>query len=346
MRFERVALVILVVWGLGSAWSCAGETGPEADAGGAGVVAVWDGGEVGAEELDSRAGAELLGARQQLYDAQVSVARDLAVERVIDQRAEAAGEDRDAYRERLVSEAVEPPTDEQVAQLVQQHRSRLPEDDEQARARVVEVLQRRAREAAEQDVERQLLDEAGFRVLIDPPRADVAVSDQDMTRGPADAPVRIVEFTDYQCPYCGRAQETLKQVKDTYGDQVRFVFKDLPLKMHPSARMAAEAARCAGDQGAFWELHDWLFDHAAEISRESVLQAAADLGLDADALAACLDEGRHTEAVDASIEQAERLGVSSTPSFFVNGRLVRGAQPFEVFAEIIDDELARAGVAE
>lgn len=345
---ERLALAILLVFTAGSVSSCAqGADSSSADAGPAGgMIAVWDGGEIDDRTVEEAAGGKLLEARQQLYDARVAAARKVAVERVLKQRAEAAGKDPKTLREELVAAAVESPDDEAIAKILEQYRGQLPDDDEQARARVRQVLEGRAKQKAQRDVESRLLRESGFRILLEPPRVDVAIFDEDMTRGPEDAAVRIVEFTDYQCPYCGRAQATLDELKESYGDKLQFVFKDLPLDMHPNARMAAEAARCAGEQGAFWELHDWLFENARQISRESILQAATDLELDSEELAACLDEGRHTAPVDATVAQAKRLGVASTPTFYVNGRMVRGAQPYEAFAEIVEDELSRAGSAQ
>jgi len=133
-------------------------------------------------------------------------------------------------------------------------------------------------------------------------------------------------------------------VAQTYGSKVRLVWKDFPLmSIHPQAFKASEAAHCAGDQGKYWEYHDRLFDNQKAMDVDSLKKHAAALGLDAAAFDACLDSGKHAPRVRAGLEAGMRLGVSSTPSVFINGRLLTGAQPFEAFQAVIDDELQRAG---
>jgi protein-disulfide isomerase len=182
------------------------------------------------------------------------------------------------------------------------------------------------------------------RVLLDAPRYPVS-ADDDPARGPANAPVTIIEFSDFQCPFCSRAVPTLKQVEQRYGDKVRIVFRDLPLvSIHKDAAKAAEAATCAHEQGKFWELHDRMFENQAQLGVEDLKKHAAALGLAAEPFAKCLDSGKHTEEWQKDIRAAEQVGVSSTPAFLVNGRLLTGAQPLEAFVEVIDEELQRAGL--
>ena len=161
------------------------------------------------------------------------------------------------------------------------------------------------------------------------------------SRGPEDAPITIVEFSDFQCPFCRRFyQDTYQPLLDAYPDQIRFVYRHLPLtSIHPDAFPAAVASMCANEQDAFWPYHDLLFGSEL-LGREAYLQYAADLQLDTTAFEACLDSDRYNEAIQADSDFAINLGVNSTPTFFINGLAVIGAQPINVFQQIIDKELA------
>lgn len=171
-------------------------------------------------------------------------------------------------------------------------------------------------------------------------RIDVS-EDDDPALGPADAPVTIIEFSDYQCPYCNRVETTLKQVFETYGDQVRLVYRDYPLPFHTFAQKAAEAAECAEDQGKFWEFHDKLFENQQSINTENMKQWAKDLGLDSTKFDDCLDSGKYASEVQKDFEDGQAAGVSGTPTFFINGQKLVGAQPFTAFKSIIDGELSK-----
>jgi protein-disulfide isomerase len=200
---------------------------------------------------------------------------------------------------------------------------------------------RRERRAA---FTRELREKYDVKVLLEPYRVSLAVGDAPV-RGNPRAPVTVVEFSDFQCPYCGQARPTVMRVLHTYGDKVRWVFRHFPLGFHSQARKAGEAAVCAGDQGHFWEMHDRLFAHQDQLDVPDLKKHAAALGLDTAAFDACLDSGRHAALVEEDSEEGARLGVSGTPAFFIDGRPLVGAQPFDAFADIIDDELARVGDA-
>jgi protein-disulfide isomerase len=169
------------------------------------------------------------------------------------------------------------------------------------------------------------------------------VGEFDPFLGPEDALVTIVEFSDFECPFCQRHfQQVFPRLQSEYGDQVRFVYRDFPLNsIHPNAAPAAEAALCALEQDAFWPYHDLLFGGTLELNRASYESYAASLGMDVDAFIVCLDDGRYTEEVERDLEVGIETGVSSTPTFFINGIGLVGAQPFEVFQQIIDYELER-----
>jgi protein-disulfide isomerase len=171
-------------------------------------------------------------------------------------------------------------------------------------------------------------------------RVDVS-TDDDPSIGPADAPVTIIEFSDYQCPYCQVwYKQVYQQLLASYPNKIRFVYRDLPLPMHPEAIPAAEAAECADEQGAYWKYHDALFTQQNGLNRAAYEQYAADLGLDTKAFVACLDSHRYQAEIQADASDATRVGISGTPSFVVNGRILIGALPFSEFKAVIDEELA------
>jgi len=182
-------------------------------------------------------------------------------------------------------------------------------------------------------------------VMVDPYRVDFDNQGQPVF-GPADAPITLVEFSDFECPYCGGFAATLDKVKDAYEGKIRLVYRQFPLtQIHPNALKAAEASLCADEQGRFWELHDAMFAEQAMLSEGDLKRKAGRLGLDQAAFDACLDTGKFAERVAADLSVGQRLGIDGTPAVFINGRpLVGGAVPFEMLVEMIDDELARQGL--
>lgn len=159
--------------------------------------------------------------------------------------------------------------------------------------------------------------------------------------GPDDAPITIVEFSDFQCPFCRRFHDdTYQALLDAYPGQIRFVYRNLPLtSIHPSAMPAAVASLCANDQNMYWEFHEKLFS-SETLDEATYIQYATDLGIDVDQFTACLSSGKHDEFIQADINFSLDLGVQSTPTFFVNGLAIVGAQPLANFSQLIDKELA------
>jgi protein-disulfide isomerase len=164
--------------------------------------------------------------------------------------------------------------------------------------------------------------------------------------GPEDAAVTIVEFSDFECPFCSRAYETVNEVKELYGDDVKVVFKNFPLSFHDNAQKAAEASECAFDQDMFWEMHDMLFENQDALTVEDLKAYAEELGMDTETFNECLDSGAKEEAVEEDFNAGTEVGVTGTPAFFINGRELIGAQPLEAFQAIIDNELAPEEVVE
>jgi protein-disulfide isomerase len=174
------------------------------------------------------------------------------------------------------------------------------------------------------------------------PGAHYAVkTDGAPVRGPANAKITLVEFLDFQCPFCSRVQPTLAQIQKTYGDKVRIVFKHLPLRIHAQAPGAAAAAEAAHSQDKFWEMHDLMFANQRDLGDAKYQEWARQLGLDMDRFQKDLKSPAVGQRIEADSQEAAKLGVSGTPAFFINGRYVSGAQPFDAFKKVIDEELTK-----
>ena len=178
-----------------------------------------------------------------------------------------------------------------------------------------------------------------MRIALAPPEAEVAL-DNAPRRGPQDAPVVIVEFADYECPYCQQIHPELKKLQAEFAGKVAVAFKDFPLPMHAHAEKAAEATRCAAEQGKFWDFHDLLFDNAPKFDPAQLKEHARTLKLDAPRFDQCLDAGEQAAAVRKDFAEGQRLGLTGTPSFFINGHYLTGAAKYNTLREIVEQQLA------
>jgi protein-disulfide isomerase len=191
------------------------------------------------------------------------------------------------------------------------------------------------KQAEEEAKEKEELEESfknPYKPLID---------DKTRIRGDKSAPITIVEYSDFQCPYCREVESSLRQVLKKYGDQVRLVYMDFPLAFHQHAMEAAIAARCADEQGQFWPYHDALLESPSSLSTPALKTTAAELGLDSVTFGSCLDERKFEANVVADRTQGESIGAKGTPYFVVGSRSMSGAQPLSAFESVIDEQLRR-----
>jgi protein-disulfide isomerase len=309
------------------------------------VVATAGGASITLAEVDERAmrqSAANFGSMklsQAIYEARRAILEDLIGDKLLDQEAKARGIETAKLVEQEIGGNVAPVTDADIAAWYQANPQRVQGATlEQVRAPIRSVLLRERTSSAYQQYVDRLKSKTTVRILLEPPREKVAVADSQ-SRGPAAAPIELIEFSDFQCPYCLRAHPTLNQVLNTYGDRIRFVYRHYPLPSHPNARPAAEASECASEQGKFWAYHDRLFADPGKLSDADLKRTAADLGLDSARFNSCVDSRKYQARVDADIKDGNDAGVSGTPAFFINGRMLSGAQPFEAFKQIIDEEL-------
>jgi predicted DsbA family dithiol-disulfide isomerase len=236
------------------------------------------------------------------------------------------------------------PSREEVSAFYEKNQVRFPGPKEQAladaRQRLMDASRARYRDA----LLRRLKREYGFKSFLEPLRTDIATAGHP-SRGPDNAPVTIVEFSDFECPFCGALFPTIKALEKSYPETVRVVYRQFPLtNIHPYAMKAAEASLCAHEQGRFWQMHDSLFGFQQDLTVSSLKLRATELNLDTAAFGECLDSGRQAARIKTDMAEGAKAGVSGTPTLFVNGRILLGNQPTELRA-LIEDELQRRATA-
>jgi predicted DsbA family dithiol-disulfide isomerase len=279
------------------------------------------------------------GEAAKLYEVRAQGAENLIAQRLVEAEAKKAGLDADGLLEAEAQKRTSVP-DAEVERFYEEHKASFGDRPVDAvKQQIREHLERRrAPEAAREYVD-SLRQNAEVAVLLERPRTQV--EPVGPSRGPADAPITIVEFSDYQCPFCRRVEPTVHEVLKRNEGKVRFVFRHFPLdRIHPQARGASEAAACADEQGKFWEYHAELFAENAQLDRPGLDAVAQKTGLDATAFKTCMDERKTQALVQKDVDAGSAAGVSGTPAFFINGIPLRGALPAEDFQRVIDEELA------
>jgi protein-disulfide isomerase len=273
-----------------------------------------------------------------------SKVKQLALDVMVEKEAKEKG----VAKEQLIADATKaaPVADAEVDSFYEQNKAQIPPTVTKAQAlpKVRQYLEQQRQNEARTTFYAALEAKYKAEYLLEPDRVSVdAASYKAPVQGAVAAPVTIVEFSDFQCPFCSRLVPTLKQVEQKYGDKVKVVFRQYPLNIHENAPKAAEAALCANDQGKFWELHDAMFADQSGLAVGGLKFKAMNIaGLKAEEFNACLDSGKHADEVKKDVAAGTAAGVSSTPAMFVNGRLISGAVPLADITKVIDDELKRS----
>jgi len=342
ITFMKRALFLAAILSLFACSSAPAQSGSE-------VAAKVGSRSITTKELDDRWGKDdpvnQTETTQKLYDGRRAALEAIIADTVIADAAKAKNMAPDAFETAEVGKRIKPVTDADVGAFYQQNVNQMQGRSLEVMSPAINrFLTEQRREEARQALITELRKTGPtVAMMFDAPRRTVEVEATDPTTGDKSAPITLVEFADFQCPYCGRVAPTIKKVQEKYGDKVRLVWKDFPLtQIHPQAFKAGEAAHCAGDQGKYWEYHDRLFANQQSLMPDDLKKHAEAIGLDAGKFASCLDMSKYGERVRDGVAQGTRLGVNSTPMFYVNGRILSGAQPYEAFAAVIDEELAKA----
>lgn len=306
----------------------------------AAVLATVDGKNITEADIANAIAGQMTQINNQIYTAKKRALDALIAEQLLDQEAKKLGISREQLLQQEVNAKVQPPTDAEIQQAYDSVKARLQNKTlDEVKPQITQQLQAGKLQQRQQAYIQSLRKGASITMALKPPVVNIAL-DGAPVRGNPNAPVTVVEFSDFQCPFCARAHTTLVQVRETYKDQIKIVYKDFPLPIHPNAPKAAEASRCAREQDKYWEYHDILFANYSALEVANLKKYAADLKLDTAKFDACLDSGKYAQAVSKDTAEGTRAGVSGTPAFFINGRFLSGAQPFSAFQEAIDDALA------
>jgi protein-disulfide isomerase len=304
-----------------------------------------DGQIVNASDLEKTAGKELFVQRERLYRLEKQKLDEYIGATLLTREAKNRNISVSMLLEHEINAKVPAITEEEIQAFYSGNKDRIRVDLDKVHDQIRDYLREQRLESRKNEFFKTLRSKAKVRSYLKPPaifRADVATNGAPF-KGAEKAAVTIVKFEDFQCPYCKTVQPTFPELLKRYDGKVRLVHKDLPLDaIHPQARQAAEAARCAGEQGKFWEYHDKLYANSPKASVEELKSYAKEVGLNAGSFDQCFTSGKFKGLVQKDLSEGAQLGLTGTPTFFINGREISGAQPVEAFAAIIDEELGQA----
>lgn len=335
-----LAVAIVVIFAAGAGWVASPPRQAEDR-----VVAEVDGEAITADVVNQAVGHRVYKLKEQIYRLQRQKLDELIAEKLLQREAAR----REISVQRLIETEVKAKvrvTDREVNAFYRERKDSVPAPEPVVKA----AFRRYLEEQKEADLTKELVESLRSRARVQVHlEAPVPIADEYLVvpgasfKGPKNAPVTIVEFSDFQCPFCAKAQAVLERVLETYPNEVKLVYRHFPLERNPHAKLAAEAAECAAQQGRFWEYHDRVFANASQLSPARLQALAEALRLDVQAFATCLDAGKARARVAEDLADGREAGVTATPTFFINGRIVEGAPPFTTFAKIIDLQLALRG---
>ncbi len=318
----------------------------------AGVV---NGKPISAREVEEAAADELakIDLRKAQFDVELQRDRATALENALDNVMKARVLEAEATKRQIsvdellaleVDSAAPPPSDDEIVEFYASNKASLQGTFSAHAAGIRAYLRNQRRESVLDTFVKKLKTDYGATSYLEPQRIAIATEGRP-SKGRDDAPVTIVEFSDFECPYCAGLFPTLRQILADYKDKARLVYLQFPLAdIHPNALKAAEASLCAQDQNKFWQMHDAMFADPANLKVEDLKKKASALSLDAKAFNACLDSGKKFSIVRSDVSQGSMAGVTGTPALLINGRLLVGNQPSSEIRRIIDDELQRTAI--
>lgn len=294
------------------------------------------------KELYSGIESELYEAEMKIFDIKFNKLNSLILEKLMKQDPKSKGLTNDQYMDQHIASKIEI-SQKAIDAFVLERKIPKAQLNPQIIEKIKNFLSVEKKREAVQAWLGKKTAKSGIEVFFEKPMRpsfDVKLGDAPFF-GSKDAKVTIVEFSDFQCPFCAKGATVLKDLKKKYGSKIKIAFKQYPLPFHNQAKKAAVASLCANEQGVefFWKMHDHMFDHQDQLAPEKLKEAAKKVGLKPEQFNKCLDDNKYIAQVEKEIQEGQEVGVKSTPTFYVNGKLVSGAQPLEVFSEIIDKEL-------
>jgi protein-disulfide isomerase len=266
---------------------------------------------------------------------------DLIEEKLLKAEAEKQKIAVDELMKKEVDDKLEKTTEADIQNFYNMYKTQMNNQPlEQVKSTIVKRLESTKRNVKYNELLTRLEKDNKVEILMERPRVTVS-TDDDPSMGEKGAPITLIEFSEYQCPFCKRARLVVNQILETYKGKVFYVFRDYPLSFHKNAPKAAEAANCAGDQDKYWQFSNGLWDDQANLRPEVYSKIAKSIGLNEEKFKKCIESGKFTAEIEKDIQDGEDAGVSGTPAYFINGIFISGAQPFEKFQQLIDEELKR-----
>ncbi|PYV79886.1 MAG: hypothetical protein DMG93_20105 [Acidobacteria bacterium] len=303
-------------------------------------VATVDGQPIYDEDLAPSIQGQLLPLRNQEFEIKKQALDKLIEQKLLEAAAKKKGLTKENLLDQEVNSKVADPSDAEVEAYYLAQKDRLNRPLDEIKVQLRQALKQAKTQQAKQEYLKRLRAENTVVVLLAPPKIQVAY-DPKRLRGNPKASVMIVEFSDYQCPYCRQVEPVIKSVLAKYGDKVSLSYRDLPLRqIHAQAQIAAEASRCAEEQGKFWEYHDQLFN-GSKLDHDALVDYARTLKLDDKQFDSCLTGEKYKTEIDQDLREGMQAGITGTPGFFINGVALSGSLPEESFATIINEELTR-----
>ena len=303
------------------------------------VVATVNDVKITASELDEAAKNRLSKIDQEIYEVKRGVLDEIIKNKLIEEAAKKQGKSVDEFVKENIDDKATPPSDEEIKKFYEARKEQMGgKKFDEIKDQIKGFLMQSKKQALQQQLFGGLRATAKIKVEMSAPRVEIEAGDNPSI-GPKNAPVTIIEFTDFQCPFCSRVRATISQITDEYKDKVRYVLRDFPLPFHQFAKKAHEAAHCAGDQGKYWDYTKEIWKNQQALQVEKLKEYAKVIKLDVKKFDQCLDSGKYTKKVEENIEAGSDAGAQGTPSFFINGIFLSGARPVSDFKNIIDQEL-------
>ena len=304
------------------------------------IAAVIDGRGILEKDVDMRAATQLRELNAKVFEIRERVLNDMINEQLLEEEARRLDQSVQQLLNDAVNSQVSAPTASEVDSYYLGIKDRIGRPLEDVRQDIANFLTETRRREAHERYLADLRSRAKVAVLLEPPRTDVSI-DSRRVRGPTNAAITIAVFSDYECPYCGRAEQTLRQLTTKYPTQVRVAYRDFPLDFHPNAQLAAEGSRCALEQQKYWPYHALLFANQQRLKSEDLAKYAGQVGMDPRQFDECLAQKTYAADVARDMAEGRELGITGTPTFYVNGIAVTGALELQEFSRVIDGELMR-----
>ncbi len=303
------------------------------------VVARYNGKELKVKDVDAKIGEQIKELDKKKFQLRQQGAESMIIEELVKVEAAKTGQNEQEWLKANIDSKVPAPSEAEINKVFAENKDKMPPGSTltSMRESIVNFIGQEPKRAVAAQIFDDLKKKSKFEMVLLEPKVQVEAAGP--SKGANDAKVTIVEFSDFQCPFCSRAEPSVDEVMQKYAGKVRVVFRHFPLSFHENAAKAAEAAACADEQGKFWEMHKQLFANQNKLVLPELKEHAKTIGLDTAKFNECLDGGKMKAKVDADMEAGKKAGVNGTPAFFINGVMLSGAQPFAEFEKVINQEL-------